>query len=130
VLAFVALLARAVRDQDDWVALAIGVGLIPIATELTSYYYSVLLIAAFLWRRDPWIGVGLCLVSACTGAIAAGLRMEDDVYAAISASIVLFVVWAALRIGRRSLRDETSQLQFRQLTPAALPQPPAPAARA
>jgi hypothetical protein len=130
VLVFVAGLARAVRDQDDWVALAIGVGLIPIATELTSYYYSVLLIAGFLWTRDRWIGVGLCLVSACTGVIAAGFRMEDDIHAAISASIVLFVVWATLRLGSRSLRDETSQLQFRKLTSDVVPQPPLPAARA
>jgi hypothetical protein len=117
VVAFVAILARAVRDQDDWVALALGTGLIPLTTELTSYYYSVLLVFGFLWLRDRWIGVGLCLVAAATGLVAAALttEMEDDIYAVISAVIVLFVLAGTLRLCRSHLekQDEPVQLHSR-----------------
>jgi len=104
-LAFVAVLARAVREQDDWVALALGVGLIPIATELTSYYYSVLLIFGFLWLRDRWVGVALCLTSVATAVIVAGFKMEDNIYAAISAAIVVFVIFATIKLGSIQVRD-------------------------
>lgn len=64
--AFIVLLAVAVRDHPDWVALALGVGLIPFAAELTCYYYSFLLIYGLLWHLKPTSGyllIGFSLVS-------------------------------------------------------------------
>jgi hypothetical protein len=43
VAAFVVLLGMAVQRQPDWVALVLGIGLIPFCTELTCYYYGILL---------------------------------------------------------------------------------------
>ena len=57
--------------QPEWVAAVLGVGLVPVATELTSYYYAMLLVFAFLWPRRPEIGVALCTLSAVTLGIAA-----------------------------------------------------------
>ena len=36
IAAYLALLVRAVRDREDWIVLVLGIGLIPIATQLTS----------------------------------------------------------------------------------------------
>ena len=61
VAAYVVLLALAVRREDDWVALVLGVGAIPILSDMASYYFSVLLAFALLWRRLPVAGIGLAL---------------------------------------------------------------------
>ena len=91
VAAFLALLARAVAGEEHWVALALGLGLIPIAAELTSYYYSVLLGYGFLWVKRQWVGVGLAATSFAT-CLMAILPMDDDRFVGVSVVIVLFVV--------------------------------------
>jgi hypothetical protein len=64
---FVLLLARAVRREEDWSALVLGIGLIPIATFVACYYYSILLGYGLLWeRRREAIGAVLCALSVAT----------------------------------------------------------------
>jgi hypothetical protein len=63
VVAFVAVFVRLVAEQDDWVALVLGTALVPVATELTCYYYSVFLLFALLWRKWDWSGAALCALS-------------------------------------------------------------------
>jgi hypothetical protein len=94
VTVFVVLLARAVRAQEDWVALVLGGGLIAVGAELTSYYYAVFLIFGLLWVHDQWAGVGLCLLSALTSVVPVLWSGEDAVYAVISAVVVLYVIAA------------------------------------
>ncbi len=42
-LGFVVLLWRTVKDEPDWAALALGIGLIPIVSFPACYYFSILL---------------------------------------------------------------------------------------
>ena len=91
-LAFVCLLVFAVRAQEDWAALVMGVGLIPVATEISCYYYGILLVFAFLQTSRPWIAPALCVLSALTWLLAGIGIMEDDVYVATSVAVLMFVV--------------------------------------
>ncbi len=98
VVAFGLLLAAAVRSQQDWTALVLGIGTIPISTELTSYYYSILLGFALLWPRYQFVGIGLALTSFACGVTPAMLREDDERYTAISGIMVLFVIGATALI--------------------------------
>lgn len=67
-LVFLFFMFRAVRGQEDWVAAVIGITLIPVATELTCYYYSILLGLAFLWQYSRGVVFALFGYSALTWA--------------------------------------------------------------
>jgi hypothetical protein len=91
------LLAASVRRAEDWEATVLALGLVPIALELTGYYWSVLAACALLWERRPWIGVALCALSAAGWALAALLPGEaryDEVFTWVSLATVLFVLLA------------------------------------
>ena len=91
VCGFLLLLGRAVDQRPPWVAAVLGTGLMVLG-DVASYYYALFLVFAFLWTERPWVGVGLCLLSAFTIAVPVILRNSDERYVAISAGIVLFVV--------------------------------------
>jgi hypothetical protein len=91
VVGFMVLLAAAVRRQQLWVAMVLGVGLLPVAWELTCYYYAFLLVFALLWTEHEWIGVALCALSASSNVLAAVIPGSDDLYAATSVAVLLFV---------------------------------------
>ena len=92
--AYLVTLAAACRGQEEWTALTLGVGLIPIALNLTSYYYSMLLVFALLWPRYALVGVSLLGLAALTNLAAAMFAEFDDVFAATSAMVVVFVWFA------------------------------------
>jgi hypothetical protein len=100
VAGFAALLVWAVRHQEPWVAAVLGVGLIPVTTELTAYYYAVLLAFGFLWLRREVVGVGLCLLAAATCLIPKLTGWDDEVHTLISGVVIAFVVAATILIGR------------------------------
>jgi hypothetical protein len=101
VAAFLGLLGWAVVPLSDWEALALGIGLIPIATELTCYYYAFLLGFAFLWPRRPLVGVGL-LVTAAASCVAYRMgTWEDARFYNCSLQVLIFVVAATWLVGRR-----------------------------
>jgi hypothetical protein len=107
VAAFVALLAFAVEHQDDWVALILGTTLIPIATELTCYYYAILAIFGLLWRKFPSSGALLCGLAAASSIVPALLSSDDDVYAVLSALTLAYVTAVTIHVlvsTRRSMR--------------------------
>lgn len=115
VLSYLVLLAVAVQNQPEWVALVSGIGLIPIVTNITCYYYGIFLAYAFLWPRQPWIGTGLCALSAYTCLAAAICSSEEDVYAAISVGFVVYafavtgrLAWANLRARRDAPAPQAS----------------------
>jgi hypothetical protein len=91
VVAFVALLARAVEMQEDWVALVLGTTLVPVATELTCYYYAVFMLFALLWRKWEWSGAALCALAASSLLVPVILRSADDAFTAVSVLTLLFV---------------------------------------
>lgn len=99
VTAFVVLLAWAVRNQTDWAAAILGIGLIPVATELTSYYYAVLLAFGFLWPKPASVGIGLCLLAAVTCLIPQLTGWHDEIHTAISGAVVVFVIGATIAAG-------------------------------
>lgn len=92
VLIFVGLLAFAVRGQPLWAAMVLGIGLIPVAADITCYYYGILLAYAFLTPERPWIGVALLTLSALTCLAPAIWPAEEVHYAAMSVMVVVFVV--------------------------------------
>jgi len=92
VATFVVLLALIVERRDDWVALVFGALLIPVATELTCYYYAFLALFALLWVKAEWVGVSLCAVTALTLIVPAALTSDDDIFTSLSAIVLLYVL--------------------------------------
>ena len=96
---------------EDWVALVLGVGLIPFAATPSCYYFSILLAYGLLWDRAG-DRMGLTLAALSAGSCLAGYATGwyDEVFAAISLAILVFVTaWTALwpRIDTRESRDGT-----------------------
>lgn len=90
VLGFLVLLGFAVRDVPDWTALVLGMGLIPIATELTCYYYGFLLLYALLER--PLASIGVAAVAAGSGIVAWWTGWDDARYFDISLHVIALVI--------------------------------------
>ncbi|HET7055577.1 MAG TPA: hypothetical protein VFI12_03890 [Thermomicrobiales bacterium] len=101
--AFLVLLGLAARGQPYWVALVLGVGLIPIVSDIACYYYGILLVYGLLWDRYPWTGVGLASLSVFT-LIAGELSSTEEVrYLIISAGIVFYVFAVTGGIARSNM---------------------------
>jgi hypothetical protein len=98
--AFAAFLAFAVRDQPDWVAGVLGIGLIPIAFELTNYYYAILLGYGLLCVRWKLAGAALCGVAALSWAIVERWQWQDEILTWCSGLVVLFVVFSTALVFR------------------------------
>jgi hypothetical protein len=80
-LLFAALLALRVEREDDADALVLGIGFIPVATYLASYYAAVLLGLALLYRpRREWTGALLCALSIVTWLVALEWSWFDERY--------------------------------------------------
>ncbi|MFI4978171.1 MAG: hypothetical protein ACHQC8_05810 [Solirubrobacterales bacterium] len=83
------------RIEKAWLVAAAAVGLIPIATELTCYYYSFLLVLALLTVERDEIGImftGLSLVSCI---IPTFLAWDEDRYALLSLAVLVVLGAAA-----------------------------------
>jgi hypothetical protein len=103
---YFALLVRGLRVQPEWAALALGVGAIPIATQLTCYYQAALLGLAVLVVLDGTIGIALCLLAAATQGIWFMLPYSDVPYVWMSLAellCVFFVTWVAGQPNQDSL---------------------------
>lgn len=100
-LGFACLFVAAVRDQPAWVAATLGIGWIPFSVELTGYYYSLLLIYAFLCNRATVIGPALCAFSALSWLSVSLWHSYDESYtwtslAALSLTVAVTgsLIWA------------------------------------
>jgi hypothetical protein len=100
VLAFAVLLALAAERHEDWVAAVLGIGLLPVAGEVTGYYYAILLGYAFLWPLRPGIGVALCAVSALSFLPIEIWHWTDTSLVATSLVATAFVLYATIAILR------------------------------
>ena len=96
VTGFVVLLALAVQRQPLWVSVVLGVGLIPIATELTGYYSAILVVFALLWQRTPAVGAALVGLSAAGWGLVEVFHFFDSSFSWIGLAAALFVVFATL----------------------------------
>jgi hypothetical protein len=92
VSAFIVLLARRVRDEEDWIVLTLGIGMIPVAIELSCYYYSIMLGFGFLWLQSRYaVGASLSALALFTQIVPITTGYNDEIYSAASLAIVVFV---------------------------------------
>jgi hypothetical protein len=108
---FGVLLVFAVRDQPDWVAATLGIGLIPVAFELTNYYYAILLGYGLLVVRWPGIGPALLGLSALGWVIVDRWQWQDEIMVWASVSVLGFVCFCTLMPLYRDPRpDDTNRV--------------------
>ena len=83
--------------------MALGAGLVPIATELTCYYGALLALYALLWERARWIAPVLVGLSAIGWALVDLLHYFDPIFTAQSLATIVAVwaVWIGLGRGGR-----------------------------
>jgi len=94
--AFGILLVFAVRGQPAWVAATLGIGLIPVAFELTNYYYAILLGYGLLAVRWPGIGPALLGLSAIVWVIVDRWQWQDEIMVWSSVCVLVFVCFCTL----------------------------------
>ena len=94
------LLGRAVWGREPWHAAILSIGLFPVATASSCYYYALLLgygLAASRWRK---VAAGLNLYASMGWLMVWLFPNMDEYYTGLSALSVLFVVgvtgWAAM----------------------------------
>lgn len=118
VAGYAALLAFALwrrGGQPEWLAATLGVGAIPFAAQLSSYYLAILLVFAFLWARRPEVGAALMALAACSWWSRCGEDDCDVMFVWHSAAILLFVGFATWR---ETTRAAPSPRAEGQRTPA------------
>jgi hypothetical protein len=89
---FCILLARAADREPDWAAACLGAGLIPLAAELTCYYYGFLLTYGLLWERRKIPGVLATALAAVTCLFSEIIAWNDDHFAAMSLATFVAIV--------------------------------------
>jgi hypothetical protein len=102
------LVARAGAGRPPWLAAVLGILWIPIAVELTAYYWSVLLVAGFLHERHATIGAALCGLSTAGWAIAEAWHWTDQIHVWLSVAAVAFCAYAVVCAARRPPAPATS----------------------
>ena len=118
IVAFVPLLALAVRDAENWVALIMGVALIPVAAQLTCYYYAFFCLFGLLSTKSRDTGAALCGLAALTIVASAISASDEDTYTIESALVVLYAVAVTIRM--IAIGGGTKVL-FRQPTQSEIP---------
>lgn len=110
VCAFVVALARAVQHQPDWMAAILGLTLMPVALNVTCYYYAAFLLFGLVWGRDQRTGIALAALAGLSNIVPALWTFEDDIHVAISAATLVFVVCVLIwntRNDKAASRDHT-----------------------
>lgn len=103
---YLALLFRvSMREKAWWVLGVFGFGVIPFATELTCYYYSFLLVAAFLWEKRDAIPIWLLALAAVTQIIAFKTYFYDVRYMVETLAVLAFAAWATWIYGSGAGRE-------------------------
>jgi len=115
VLGFLVLLLPAVRQNEDWIAAVLGVGLMVVCVQIPSYYYALLLAYALLWQRSEAIGVGLCALSAASWLIAGSFSGRDEIFNWVSLASVLFVLFATLLAWRSARVAEQAEVSTTEI---------------
>jgi hypothetical protein len=100
-LALSVLVVASVARQTPWVAAVLGLGLVPVLTSISSYYYSCFLLFGLLGWLRPSVGVALCILAAATQAVGLTLREFDERYTVISLLVLAFVVFTSVVMLRR-----------------------------
>jgi len=91
ILLYLTLLIRVLPRIKPWEAAVLGTGLIPIAFELTCYYYGFFLVYAFLFHKKYWIGIALCLISIITHLVNQYFDWYGFIYTLNTIPFIIFV---------------------------------------
>jgi len=100
VLAFLILLTRAVKDEEDWVVATLGLGLIPVLTSPSSYYSCFLIGFAFLWNKNKSYGAGLVAISAISCVVQRIFFLYEEIYGSMAFVILTYIIWVTWSVGR------------------------------
>lgn len=96
-LVFLALLAMAMAGEEAWVAAILGLAWMPFVTDVTNYYWTVLLVFALLIPRKPVVGYGFAAMIVAYTVLGASYGIHGlGRYYFGSLALVLFVSWIAL----------------------------------
>jgi hypothetical protein len=116
------MLGRAGDREPDWVAAALGTGMIVVASELTCYYYGFLLTFGLLWDRHKWPGI---IMTACAGLTCAlsEIPWNDDHFAAMSLVTVLAIFVSTWMV---AYMKKPAELVEAEASHRITPLPPAP----
>ncbi|MGH0029526.1 MAG: hypothetical protein ACQGVC_07030 [Myxococcota bacterium] len=93
VLLFAARVAAAGAGQPLWVGGVLGVALVPVAAELTAYYWSLLLALAFASERHPVLAPGVAGLAASGWAVASLWHWTDQIHVWLSVLTIAFCVF-------------------------------------
>jgi hypothetical protein len=88
-----ALLRVARLRKEPWVLATLGIAVIPVMTELSCYYLSLLTVGALLHEEAPEVPVALLALAAGIHALQLGVGAEDVRYACASVLVVAFAGW-------------------------------------
>jgi len=102
VVGFLVLVARGAAFRPAWVAAVLGIAAIPVALELTGYYWSVLVCLAFLQRRHPTVGAGLAALAALSWGVSEIWHWTDPIHVWVSVLTVAFSVYVVLLVTHRA----------------------------
>lgn len=108
VVAYLILLSQALQGLPLWASLCIASSTIPIFTEITCYYYSVLLLLGLLWPLFPIAAIGLAFVAWLTCICAQIFSWYDVAYSAMSLIITIYIYCLLILLPFAKRRPETS----------------------
>jgi hypothetical protein len=101
VAGFGALVARAAAGAPGWVGAVLGVAWLPVASELTGYYWCVLAALALLGVRHPAMGPAVCALAAGGWAVGSLWHWTDEIHVWLSVLTVSFSVFTVLLVTPR-----------------------------
>jgi hypothetical protein len=113
------MLGKAGDREPDWVAAALGSGMIVMASELTCYYYGFLLTYGLLWDRHKWPPIIMVATAALTCALSE-IPWNDDHFTAMSLATVLAIIVSVWMVAFGKREEPVVE------SAAAAPPPPAP----
>lgn len=96
-LGFLAFLLWCLKaEKRPWILATFGFAVIPVATQLACYYYSFLMVAAFLLREEPRIVVILVITTFVGQALGLALGQGELLYTALSILAIYLATESAL----------------------------------
>jgi len=109
-LIYAFMLGRAGFREPDWVAAALGSGMIVMASELTCYYYGFLLTFGLLWDRHKWPAIIMIGTGGLTCALSE-IPWNDDHFTAMSLATVIAIVVSTWMVAFAKKPDELREPQ-------------------
>ena len=100
VLGFLVLLARVTRSAPEWSAAVLGLGLMPLALKLSSYYYSALTLYAALATVHGGVGLALASLAWLTNVVHGLWSFPDDRHFGLSLLVLVFVLGTTIALAR------------------------------